>query len=391
VGCCAWPVIQAPPAASAGPPGLAGIERPPVEAPRPAAASFRESAGAVYHHLSAGDANAARAVVLAAIAAHPDDAGRRWAIYAPPAGQRIPDARELRAALRALPSLDDLVQRRPDIREWLLFAFSGFGSEPIVWEDAPPPFDWEACSGRDRDGKPYVRVRKTTASGGGPEVPESGEVLLARLVFELFNVQNLPAGEELDDMAQLGTISRDDYVAAKVDLEGDALELTRAFFANVLLAVPDRSELSPLQRLSTWRLSDDDEQRAGLYDPRRKRDENSYPWFPFGIRYDHLTASELVRQKEYRRALEILDRMRLVDRLDPSRKASVHVLTARCHQGLGRTDIALEHATVAVRLYPSASTYECRAEILRLTGRKAEAEEGLRQVELFRLRDLFAR
>ena len=287
-----------------------------------------------------------------------------------------------------MPELDALAQRRTDVREWLSFAFSGFGLEPVVWDDTPPPPGWTACSGRDGDGLLFVRVRKTTDAADGPAATRPGEVLLSDLVFELFNVQNNASFNELNERAHLRTISRDAYVRECVALEADAAELARAFFANIFLAEPDQSELPAQIRAEMWWLFADDEYWSDLCNPQ-KSVANSYPWFPFGTYYDQVTASEFASQKQYEQALQVLDRVLLVDCVDPSGKAWAHQLTALCHQGLGRPDVALHHATVAVLMHPSADAFECRAGIYSLLGRQKEAAEDRRRAELNRLRELF--
>lgn len=387
IGCCALLIAHAPSFTSADSPDLVGTERIPVEAPRPPAVSFRESASAAYWHLSAGDTNGARALILATIAAHPNDAGRNWRKYMPPAGRNIPDSPELRAALKDMPELAEFVQRRPDVYEWLSFAFSGFGSEPVVWEDAPPYGSW-GCSSRNSDGKLCVQIRRMTTVADAPDVPRSGEELLAALVFELFNVQSIDSCYERDEKARLGKISRNAYVRETVDSESEATELTRAFFANVLLAAPYRSELSTREQAAAWWLLTDDEYWSELCDPR-KSDANAYPWFPYGYHYDEVRAYEFAMQGKHRKAVEILARMRRVDEPDASGKARAHLLTAYCHRQLGQFAPALKHATAAIRLHPSADAYKRRARIFWLVGRKQDAADDRQKAAMLGVRELF--
>lgn len=130
--------------------------------------------------------------------------------------------------------VDQLIADRPDmagvlseddpVMKWIIDSFNGDRiGQRVYWNANSPQSGSEAEHGPPNGGYPaYVSL-----SGGAETTPVDK---WASVVYELFNLENTQAFEELNDRAMAGEVDGDTYALECVRLEFVAVVKTKAFF-----------------------------------------------------------------------------------------------------------------------------------------------------------------
>ena len=243
----------------------------------------------------AGDYDQAAKHLRAAIASHPDDAGRRYDPWTLPLHDKCAldhGRKQLEQMLRDRPQMKSNLRSSDLLWVW---AAAKFGEKiegaEVEWDASPP-------RGGQTDADhipPYgnqpgrIRVRKNDSALGDAAAFEK---LWMATVFELHNIENAKEFARIEWQAFDGSITQDQFVKAMYSIERKTAERTRRWYIEVFLphAKSHKIPTDPERwYCRMWGTADKD--------LARNTDKAAYPWVPYsgyfaGLRiagfYDHL-------------------------------------------------------------------------------------------------------
>jgi len=240
----------------------------------------------------AGNFDQARLDLLEGIRRNPGDAGKE---YEPTSGKRLSDEALRHGRLQVRRILED----RPGMRfagqdlqdplcEWAARKFAGEDlGEIIDWNPEPTELFHAQNLYPDSTRRGYIQVSDRELRGPKTGEPRSFEQMWEGLVYELHNIGDVAAKEELREAAIARSITKEEYVWRMLESEFRAKQRTRAFYATVYL--PWCEAHGSFSIPEHWGI-----QMApsfGGYQAIR-RDRTRYPWVPYADYYDELTGGD---------------------------------------------------------------------------------------------------
>ncbi|MEN6407795.1 MAG: hypothetical protein ABFC77_15165 [Thermoguttaceae bacterium] len=249
-----------------------------------------------------------RADLEAAIAGHPEDAGR----MSPPSSWLLSPSllrhgrRQVRLMLRDRPAMAEHDESSQFLRAWAARKFAGeeLGS-PIDWDPTSPLYsDAEHVAPSDGE-HAAIQIEPFYTEGEKQGRARSFEELWAGAVFELHNVTFAPEFVRLNDEADRGTISKRAFVREIVKRELQAAQRTRAFYVRTFLpwAESQNMRTDPTLWFCDWWDTPETAMR-GFHD------KSVYPWRPYARVYDWNAVFRHLREGNRGWALRLLERMR---------------------------------------------------------------------------------
>jgi tetratricopeptide (TPR) repeat protein len=341
---------------------------------RPDEASYRGLRGAA--QLALGKHAEGRTDLLKAIQLNRGDAG---AAYKPDAkGELSPEAlkhgeEQVRRLLADRPPLAEHAEAAAVFRQWAARKFAG--------EDIGETIDWDPTPPTDSDAENYspipgqrgrILVDLNYQHGPKKGQPRTFEELWSRVIFELHNIAYARQFVKLNNDAAAQKITKEQFVYGIWKHEHQAMQLTRAFYAQVFLPWAEKQKLATDPEL--WfalQWDEVDEAMVGFMD------RSAYPWRPYGRQYDWWTVRNLHQDGKLKRALRLLEEMSAEEQ-HPLDLAEVYLWIGRCQLESDRAEQAVKALTEAIRLNGRlAAAYEFRGAAQKKLGREAEAEADL--------------
>lgn len=327
--------------------------------------------------LAKGDLAGGTIDLAAAIQVNPHDVGAKYIPWKKV--ELSPEAIEhgqeqLRQMIEDRPSLAKFLTPDDVLWKWAVRRMAGEAlGEPIDW-DPDPPLDSEAehvAPSHGRRGRIRVKPYDEAMPGAAPDAVF--ETLWSHIVFELHNIGFVPRFEELRRQAAEGRVSKRQFVERIFHYEHEAIQQTRAFYAQVQLSWAEQKGLETDPSLWFADLWLDIETAMNDF-----TDPHEYPWTPYSRQYDWLRVHALVDAERYREALRFLEAM-LAEEGYPEAVGQVQYWTGECRLELDDLPAALKAADAAIEFDPEdAGAYELRAEVYEKLGdaKKAAANRA---------------
>lgn len=326
--------------------------------------------------LRKGDYALGAADLDAAVKLNPNDAGLQ---YQPSSDKRLSDdalrhgREQLDLMLNDRPAMAQFHPEADFLREWAVRKFAG--------EDLGSPIDWD-------DSEPLHSDAENLAPGGGQNAailvaadydsgpkrgqPRAFEELWAGAVYELHNVNYAKDFVRLNDEADEGKVSKQDFVDGILRRELLAAQQTRAFYLRVFLPWASKQKLPTDPTLwfcDWWDTPDDVLQNFS--------DKTVYPWRPYARTHDWATVHHHWRHEKHAKALKLLKQM-CGEEGYADEESDVHYWMGRCLEQLQKPDEAIAALTDSIRLDPdNAAAYQARGKLYKRLGRNDEAEADL--------------
>jgi tetratricopeptide (TPR) repeat protein len=259
------------------------------------------------------------------------------------------------------------------LRDWADRKFAGedFG-EPIDWDPTPPLHsDAEHLAPGDGENA-AILVEANYASGPNEGKSRSFEELWAGAVYELHNVNYAREFVRLNEEADQGKVSKEEFVAGILKHELLAAQRTRAFYLQVFLPWAEKRKLPTDPTL--WFCDWWDTPESVL---KSFADKSAYPWRPYARVHDWATVHRYWRRGKFEKAQKLLEQMQAEDDYDDE-LSDVSYWIGRCLIGLNKPKEAKTALTEAIELDPNnAPAYRARSEAYEKLGEKLKAEADL--------------
>jgi hypothetical protein len=227
----------------------------------------------------AGDYDQAAKHLRAAIASHPDDAGRRYDPWTLPLHDKSAlehGQKQLEQILRDRPQMNSNLRSSDLLWVW---AAAKFGEKiegaEVDWDASPPSVgQTEADHLPPYGGQPgRIRVRKSDIPSGDPR---TFETLWVDAVFELHNIEHAKEFARIEGQAFDGSITQDQFVKAMFSVERKTAERTRRWYLEIFLPHAKRYKIpTDPERWYCRMWGTADEEFAKL------TDKGDYPWVPY--------------------------------------------------------------------------------------------------------------
>jgi tetratricopeptide (TPR) repeat protein/protein involved in polysaccharide export with SLBB domain len=198
--------------------------------------------------------------------------------------------RQLAAMLKDRPTLAEHGKSAEPLYQWAIRKFAGEDlGEEIFWASAH--LDWEGVNYPPSDEIPgCIMVAERHGSGKTTDERVSFDEMWNTVVFELYNITNAAAFEELDRQATKGELSRSQYVAKTMKIESRAAEKTRSFYIHVYLPWAMQHRVATYS--PSWHTGTRADPSEGLV---QSYDENHPSWRAYRKKieanYDNVTAA----------------------------------------------------------------------------------------------------
>jgi tetratricopeptide (TPR) repeat protein len=323
--------------------------------------------------LRKGDYAKGAADLKAAIAANAGDDGISYKPLreTPLSAQAIEHGRkQLAAMLQDRPPMAQFGDEAKIFRNWAERKFAGedFG-QPIDWDRSPPLHSDAEHLAPGEGQNAAILVQADYTHGPSAGKPRSFEELWAGAVYELYNVSNAREFTRLNDEADRGKVSKEQFVAGILKYELLAAQHTRAFYVQVFLPWAEKKKLptDPALWFCDWW---DTPEKA----MQHFSDKSAYPWRPYARVYDWATVHRCWRHAEFAKAQTLLEEMRTEDNYDDELYDVLYWL-GRCLLRLDKPKEALSALNESIEQNPhNAAAYRTRAEVHDKLGDKSNAE-----------------
>lgn len=279
----------------------AAVAQPQAKAPPAPDWSPAVLAGAAQAALDEGqDYDAAIKLLREAISMNPDDAGAK---YDPTAFHQqrtdLPDhgVAQVRSMLRNRRSMAAYLAPSDDLWKWTAWKYGvRIGKNRVRWDPSPTSnLSTEAEHSipfKGADGK--IRVRNGSPTQKSENRAETFENLWSSAIYELHNIEGAAEFLALNEQAESGAISKDEFVKGMFLVEFRAAQRTRKCYVEVYLphAKKNKIKTSP----DNWFCDGwwSAESQLALY-----TDKDWYPWVPYSAYYADLRSrGEKTAQKK---------------------------------------------------------------------------------------------
>jgi tetratricopeptide (TPR) repeat protein len=323
--------------------------------------------------LRKGDYAKGGADLKAAIAANAGDGGIGYKPLreTPLSPQAIEHGRkQLAAMLHDRPPMAQFGDEAKLFRNWAERKFAGedFG-QPIDW-DPSPPLHSDAEHLAPGDGQnAAILVQADYTHGPDAGKPRSFEELWAGAIYELYNVSHAREFKRLNEEADRGKVSKEQFVADILKYEMLAAQHTRTFYVQVFLPWAEKKKLptDPSLWFCDWWDTPDGAMKHFT-------DKSAYPWRPYARAYDWATVHRCWRHGEFAKAQKLLEEMRTEDNYDDELYDVLYWL-GRCLLRLDKPKEALSVLNESLEQNPhNAAAYRTRAEVYDKLGEKEKAK-----------------
>jgi hypothetical protein len=188
--------------------------------------------------------------------------------------------KELLLMVTNRPAMTEIVQKDDIIWQWVLYKMAG--------EDILSPIYWQAKSSKNfpiPSGVNAVHAYPTKKSDGRVWVADniSSEEMWAGIIYELHNIKNGSAFQNIERDAKYFACSRQDYIMRYAKLEYKAAQETAIFYTNIWLPYCKSKGIKANPQLWFHYLPDTFEKWTHSFS-----DKNSYPWHPYSGYYDKI-------------------------------------------------------------------------------------------------------
>lgn len=171
------------------------------------------------------------------------------ALYKTTAADRNHGEVQVTQMMKDRPALKTLIYRGDPIWNWLVQQFAGEGIGCRIYWEKQPPENGAVAENRYKGARAQVAIRFKTDESGRKVDPESQCICP---IYELMNIRNGSAFDELCARSDAGKISKKEWVAKNTLLEYKALLATRLFYYSLWLPTM-RSRKIETNRYS-WRV-----------------------------------------------------------------------------------------------------------------------------------------
>jgi tetratricopeptide (TPR) repeat protein len=272
--------------------------------------------------------------------------------------------------LKDRPAMAQFGHEADFLRQWAVRKFAGEDLGSLIdWDpSAPLHSDAEHTAPTDTEHATIVLAADYDA---GPKQgsPRSFEELWAGAVYELHNVVYAREYVRLNEQADEGKVSKDDFVAGILKPELRAGQQTRAFYMQVILPWMEKKQLPTDPSLWFCDWWDTPEDVLGKF-----TDKTAYPWHPYARMHDWATVHWHWRQDKPELALKLLKEMQVEEGYDED-QAEIQFWLGRCLARLGKTKAALKALGESIRLDPeNAPAYRTRGEVYQQLGETDKAQ-----------------
>lgn len=196
---------------------------------------------------------------------------------------------QLELVLHDRPQLQPIVQKGSALWNWLQAAFANTSEGVQIFWDNRPTHASDPASGESTfpDGKKaaYIRIDGIYKSGPSIGLERSPEEVLSNLVFELNNDKHWVENQGITQLAEAGSISRQDYIRACAKTEFTAAQETADFYRTIWLPFCQSKGLQSTPKLWGMPIEATFDESLSKYPP-----DFWYPWKYYGDRYDWLAA-----------------------------------------------------------------------------------------------------
>ena len=244
-----------------------------------------------------------------AIAISPGDAGIG---YQPSKGKKLSQQdlqhgrRQVAQMLLDRPAMAQFSSETEFLRHWAERKFAGEDlGTPIDWDPSPPLHSDAEHLAPEDDENAAILVAAVYDAGPEAGLPRSFEELWAGAVYELHNVNYAREFVRLNDEADEGNISKQDFVEGILQYELRAAQQTRAFYVQVFLPWIEKKRLPTDPSL--WFCDWWDTPEGVL---QSFTDKTAYPWHPYARMHDWATVHRHWFQGNLPRAIKLLEQMR---------------------------------------------------------------------------------
>jgi hypothetical protein len=143
---------------------------------------------------------------------------------------------QLERMLRDRPAMSPYVRKGDDLWMWMVRQFAGEYVEGGIWWDArnPKPL-WNAESTQAEGEKASIQITNNFYNNkyNHWNEPKTGPVLWFEAFFEIYNLRNFTPATELNKMASLGKINKEDYIMRLFLMENQNRKSVHNFFHEV--------------------------------------------------------------------------------------------------------------------------------------------------------------
>ena len=193
------------------------------------------------------------------------------------------------------------------LRDWAARKFAGEDfALPIDW-DPSPPLHSDAEHLAPGDGQnAAILVEAHYTAGPNAGKPRGFEELWAGAVYELHNVDYARDFVRLNDEANRGRVSKEEFVGGILKYELRAAQRTRAFYLNAFLPWAAKKKLptDPGLWFCDWWDTPDNVLRSFS-------DHSTYPWRPYARVHDWATVHRLFRRGRFAKRKNYWSRCRM--------------------------------------------------------------------------------
>jgi tetratricopeptide (TPR) repeat protein len=309
----------------------------------------------------------------AAIDANPGDGGIG---YKPLGNAKLsPQAiehgrKQVAAMLHDRPPMAQYGDEAKLFRDWAERKFAGedFG-QPINWDPSPPLHsDAEHLApGEGQNAAILVQAEYTHGPSAGK--PRSFEELWAGAVYELNNVSHAREFVRLNEEADRGKVSKEQFIAGILKYEMLATQHTRAFYVHVFLPWAEKKKLPTNPGLWFCEWWDTPEMAMKHF-----TDKSTYPWRPYARVYDWATVHRYWRHGKFDKARKLLEEMRTDEDYDDELYDVLYWL-GRCLLRLDKPKDALAALNESLEMNPhNSAAYRTRADVYDKLGEKEKAK-----------------
>jgi tetratricopeptide (TPR) repeat protein len=257
---------------------------------------------------------------------------------------------QVAAMLKDRPALGQLIKQGDSLWEWLVQRFAGVGSggRPIEWNPTvPTAFGSLASTDPQRPSIQISPICKRTRRNG--ETATFDE-LCSCAVFELLNIAQSPEFASVWTQATAGTITREEYAARMIAIEGQTLAATRQFYVEVFLPWAEANDFTQSEP-DAWYLFDwqptDGARIAYLLGADVRR-------LHYLAEYDEQVVARLYADQKFTEALARIDNVLQQPHTAYEKEdlARFFHWKAVCLQHLGKVDAAIAAYDEALREQP---------------------------------------
>lgn len=340
----------------------------------PREAKFRGLRGVAW--LRKGDYARGAADLKAAIALNPGDVGIG---YQPTSNRELSPAavqhgrRQVARMLEDRPAMAAYGKDAAFLGEWAARKFAGedFG-DWVDWDPSPPwHSDAEHLAPGDGD-HAAILVEGTYTSGPHRGQSRSFEELWAGAVYELHNVTSAREFVRLNDAANEGNVSKEEFVGDILKYELLAAQRTRAFYVQVFLPWAAAKKLPT--HPSLWFCDWWDTPESVL---KSFPDKSAYPWRPYARNHDWATVHRYWRDGMFKKANALLGQMQ-GEKGYEEEQSDVAYWRGRCLAKLEKTSESVAAFSEAIHFDPeNGEAYRARGEAYLKLGEEARAQSDL--------------